>query len=301
MKDDELQQIKDAFKKIPPIISEIENARSSKVAVFICDASILMPCAYRINRIIRKLNLNDTNIDLLIESRGGDIDAASKIVKILKENCAKLSAIVPFYAKSAAALIAISSDELVMCKASELGPIDPQVRDPITGAWIPAHSIKEALAFIESVKDPLVKLSLSDRLPPLLIGAYRDAQNAAKQHIHEAIEHSKLEDDKKIVAIDTFTEKYLSHGYPIDRNKCKEVLPNIIFPDSDLENKICELHEIYEDLSMDVRRWNTLGSSEEEETIEAGQDMEEGLFIFQIGDNKCIVVNGEDITAQLKT
>lgn len=182
MKEEELQQIRDALEKVPPIITEIEKARNSKVAVFICDTSILMSSAYRINKIVRQLNPSD-NLDLLIESRGGDIDAASKIVKILRENCAKLSAIVPFYAKSAAALIAISSDELVMCKAAELGPIDPQVRDPITGAWIPAHSIKEALAFIESVKDPLVKLSLSDRLPPLLIGAYRDAQNAAKQYI----------------------------------------------------------------------------------------------------------------------
>lgn len=297
MKNEEIQKIKDVFKKIPPIIDDIEKKRNSKVAVFVCDTPIFMSCAYRINKIIRHLS-PDTNIDLLIESRGGDIDAASKIVKILKENSAKLTVIVPFYAKSAAALIAISSDELVMCKASELGPVDPQVRDPITGYWIPAHSIKEALNFIESIKDPLVKLSLSEKLPPFLIGAYRDAQNAAKQHIQDAIEHSKLEDDKKEIAINTFTEKYLSHGYPIDRNKCKEVLPHVIFPESDIENKICELHEIYEDLLMMVHRWNTQSSFEEDET-EIKPDMEEGLFIVQVGDNKCVVVNGEDITTQL--
>ncbi len=106
------------------------------------------------------------------------------------------------------------------------------------------------------------------------------------------------EDDKKEIAINTFTEKYLSHGYPIDRNKCKEVLSYVICPDSDIENKICELHEIYEDLLMMVHRWNTQSSFEEDET-EIKPDMEEGLFIVQVGDNKCVVVNGEDITAQL--
>jgi len=299
VKDEDLATIKGYLDKTGPLIADIEKVRSSQVLVFICDTSIDISCAYRINKIVRKLKTEE-KLDLLMESAGGDIDAASKVVKILRENSKKLATIVPFYAKSAASLLAISSDELIMCKGADLGPIDPQVKDPISGAWVPAHSIKEALAFIEGVRDPLVKLSLSDRLPPLLIGAYRDAQNAGKQYIREAIEASLPEGDKREAAISTFTERFLSHGYPIDRRLCKQVLPNVTFPDADLEDKICELHEIYEDLMIHIARTNRRPKRPPlTEDEEIAMEMEEGLLLVQADDTKCVVVNGEDITEQL--
>jgi hypothetical protein len=195
---------------------------------------------------------------------------------MLKSNCKKLAVIVPFYCKSAATLMAISADELVMCKSGELGPVDPQVKDPTTGIWIPAHSIKEAVSFIEETEDTFVKLSMADKLPPLLLGAFRDAQNAAKQYLEEALE--KLGNKKK-EALETFTTKFLSHGYPIDRDLCKNIGLKIVFPDDNLENKICDLHAVYVDLIMDMK------------TNE--------IMIIQTSDKKCIEINSEDLSASV--
>ncbi len=161
-------------------------------------------------------------LDILLESGGGNIDVTAKIVNILRSHCNKLSVMVPFYAKSAATLIALHADELIMCKSGELGPLDPIVQDPASKVWIPAHSIKEAVAFIEETKDPLVKLSMADKIPPLLLGAYRDAQNASKQYLQEALEKKIADPSAREDSIHYLTEKFVSHGYPIEREMCKK-------------------------------------------------------------------------------
>jgi ATP-dependent protease ClpP protease subunit len=286
-KDLQLEMTKTTLSKNSSLINEIEKALNLKLICFICHQSITNRVAYRLNKIIRKMSGVET-LGLLIDSGGGDIDATSKIVKLLRANCKKFVAIVPFWAKSAATLLAVSADELILCKSAELGLVDPQVRDPVTGMWVPAHSIKEALKFIEEdTKEPLVKLSMAEKLPPLLMGAYRGAQNVSRQYMEEAFE--KL-GDKKDEALHIFTDKYLSHGYPIDRQICKEINLPVVFPDNDLENKISELHENYIDLLIG------LGHKAEEE--EEAEKIKENLII-QTSSAACVIIHGEDISSQL--
>lgn len=68
------------------------------------------------------------NLDFIVASPGGDGTAAESILDILRQYCkGKLRIVVPQYAKSAATLIALGADEIVMGESSELGPIDAQV------------------------------------------------------------------------------------------------------------------------------------------------------------------------------
>lgn len=69
---------------------------------------------------------------LIIESAGGNIDSAAKLVHLCKEYCKELNSVIPHAAKSAATLTAVSSDNLYLGKGGELGPIDPQVKHPLS-------------------------------------------------------------------------------------------------------------------------------------------------------------------------
>lgn len=71
-----------------------------------------------------------TAIDLWIESLGGDAHAAYKLIIDLRSRCAQLRSIVPDYAKSAATLIVLGTDEIFMAPAAELGPLDVQIEHP---------------------------------------------------------------------------------------------------------------------------------------------------------------------------
>ena len=57
-----------------------------------------------------------TPIDLLLHSPGGDIDAAEKLITLIRKRAgtARVRVIVPDYAKSAATLIALGADTIVM-------------------------------------------------------------------------------------------------------------------------------------------------------------------------------------------
>lgn len=216
---------------------------------------------------------------MLIDSGGGDIDAAAKIIKVIRSHCKKYSAIVPYYAKSAATLLALGADEMIMCESGELGNLDPLVRDPITGLFVPASSIGEAIDFIQRIEDPIVKLSMTDKMPPLLVGAYNVARKVSKQYLEEIFE--KYENKDELIKI--FTERYISHGYPLTREYCKNLKLSVIFPDDELQDKVLTLYESYID---------TLSEFEEkEENIEKKGEH----LIIQTRDEKYVVINDEEI------
>lgn len=70
--------------------------------------------------------VDDRELDLILHSPGGDAQAAESIVEYLRTQFDHVRVIVPLAAMSAATMIALSSNELLMGAHSQLGPIDPQ-------------------------------------------------------------------------------------------------------------------------------------------------------------------------------
>jgi hypothetical protein len=66
------------------------------------------------------------HLDLLVASPGGDIEAAYLVARELRRRFAQLTVFVPFRAKSAATLLCLAADELVLGSLGELGPLDQQ-------------------------------------------------------------------------------------------------------------------------------------------------------------------------------
>lgn len=110
-------------------------------------------------------------INLLVHSPGGDGTIVEKIVDICRShlvgNNRKLRVIVPNVAKSAATILSLGTDEIVMGYTSELGPIDPQVPITVSGMthWVSAFAFVEArdkllqqIAEATTKKEPTVGL-----------------------------------------------------------------------------------------------------------------------------------------------
>ena len=92
-------------------------------------------------------------LDLIIHSPGGDANVAEKIIQICREHSKKeFRVIIPNMAKSAATLIALGADSIVMGHCSELGPIDAQVLISVSGI----NRFISAQAFIDA-RDNLLK------------------------------------------------------------------------------------------------------------------------------------------------
>ena len=70
----------------------------------------------------------NTPIDLMLNTGGGDVDACDKLVHLIFSRVGnqQFRVIVPDMAKSAGTLMALAANEIIMSDASELGMIDPQ-------------------------------------------------------------------------------------------------------------------------------------------------------------------------------
>jgi hypothetical protein len=87
---------------------------------------------------------NKNGITLLIDAPGGDGLTAERIIKICRNyGKGSFEVIVPARAKSAATMVCLGADKILMSDASELGPIDPQVPWDLGNGiqWVPAHHI----------------------------------------------------------------------------------------------------------------------------------------------------------------
>lgn len=77
--------------------------------------------------LLQKLDLN-SGLVLMINSPGGDGLAAERIINVCRSySGGKFRTIVPKMAKSAATIVCLGSNEILMSDTSELGPIDPQI------------------------------------------------------------------------------------------------------------------------------------------------------------------------------
>lgn len=104
-------------------------------------------------------------INLLLQSPGGDGAVVEKMVEMcrahLSGNKPKFRIIVPNIAKSAATIMALGADSIIMGYCSELGPIDPQVQIAVSGTiqWV------SAFAFVDSrdnLMDQIAKAAASN-------------------------------------------------------------------------------------------------------------------------------------------
>ncbi len=112
------------------LFQRIEKLSGARLIAYVSgpDAFIERADTAYFNDLLYSVSVN-TNIDLLLHTPGGDIDAAEKLMSILRlrVGVGRLRVIVPDFAKSAGTLMAIGADSIVMSDTSELGPIDPQV------------------------------------------------------------------------------------------------------------------------------------------------------------------------------
>jgi hypothetical protein len=183
------------------------------------------------------------NLDLIIHSPGGDGTAADKMTDLCRKYCTGIfRVVVPLYAKSAATLIALSGDEILMGETSELGPIDGQIQ------IIQDNTVQQISAdhYLRAAKEATDKLGSSApteveaariqlaTLSSAFLQHCRDVQNFAKQFAKRQLQthmfaakyttNPTLWEKRigKIVDNLTTTGKYLTHGKMITAENIKK-------------------------------------------------------------------------------
>lgn len=252
------------------MIGDLEKKRRSKVIVYFTGDR--RPFGSRIAEdVVRPIyehleNLDFGNgrkvIDLFLYSRGGDVSVPWRIASMVREFCEEFNVLVPYKAQSAATLLSLGADNIIMGKKAELGPIDPTlVKATIGEGALPQQeiSVEDVNSFLSFVKEranitdqsALAQLvgTLINQISPLTLG------NVNRQNSHIRLvarklltsRKEKMDEEKINSVIETLTEKIYSHGHGIGRKEAKDIGLPIIFPDDKTENSIWQLYLKYED------------------------------------------------------
>ena len=127
----------------------------------------------------------DDDIDLLLHTTGGGVNAAEKLMGMVRRvvGTGELRIIVPDYAKSAGTLMVLGADSVVMSDMSELGPIDPQRR--LFDRWQSVQNYLDAYSEHEETltNDPsntAARLMLN-KLDPVTLILFKAEVNRARQ------------------------------------------------------------------------------------------------------------------------
>jgi hypothetical protein len=163
-------------------------------------------------------------LDLVLHSPGGESNAAEAIMQYLRDQgFDNIRAIVPVAAMSAATMMALSCDEIVMGRHSQLGPIDPQftLLTPEGPRSAPAQSILDQfeLAKKECAATPE---ALAAWLPilrgygPGLLTQCLTSQELAEETVCKAMERHMFAGDAdantKAKAIAEWFNDHKTHG-----------------------------------------------------------------------------------------
>lgn len=210
-------------------------------------------------------------IDLFLFSLGGDTIVPWRLVNLIREYCQEFRVLVPYKAHSAATLIALGADEIVMGPMAELSPIDPSISTPFNppdpnNPHEPKIdiSVEDVTGFVNLARERVgitdqgnlirVLEKLSENVHPLALGAvYRShalirllAAKLLALHMKNPADAQRI---PKIV--DDLAEKLYYHNYLICRKEAEELGLKVTPPSVALENSMWQLYLGYE-VEMDL-------------------------------------------------
>ncbi|OGF21851.1 hypothetical protein A2Y83_01735 [Candidatus Falkowbacteria bacterium RBG_13_39_14] len=267
------------------ILEKIEKLRNSRVVTYLTsdrqgpmNAKIAGDIIPIISKQLRKIGKTE-NINLLLYSSGGDTMVPWRLVSMIREYCDKFSVLIPYKAHSAATMISLGADEIVMSDLSELSPIDPSTAnvfnpvDPKNPQNRIPISVEDVMAFFDLAKnkfgiksdEDLTKIfnkfvEANPQIHPLALGNVNRTHNLIRILARRLLKSHKepMRDEDVSRVVDNLTEKLYSHQYFIGRKEAKEELgiKNVVFADDSLANAMSELFEEYQkEMELGVN-WN---------------------------------------------
>ena len=189
------------------------------------------------------------SVDILLHSPGGRPDATERIVRLLRNAFNDVHFLIPHSAYSAATMLALSGNSVVLHPNATLGPIDPQING------IPARSIKRGF---EKVKEKVAKegpeslpayIPLIEKYSLDLLELCDDSEKLAKELVTTWLHQYMFKDQKGVNrkiedAVKYFSnyDEHLIHSRPLPLEKLQAFNLKIEIADDKLTELLWEAY-----------------------------------------------------------
>ena len=219
-------------------IAQIERDRNSRVILLVHRQETMRLLGFPLMRyidvndsedVLRAIHMTDDEVplDIVLHTPGGLVLAALQIARAIRAHKAKVTVFVPHYAMSGGTLIALAADEIVMCRHSVLGPIDPQLGQSPAASLLKVVEQKP----IAEIDDQTLVLADVGRK------AIAQVKTAAKELLAD-----KMPEDKAQALAEKLSTGQWTHDYPISPAEAKALgLP----VSTDMPDVVLELMTLY--------------------------------------------------------
>jgi hypothetical protein len=220
---------------------------------------------------------DDTEIDLWLDSPGGDAHAAYKLALMLRSAASTVRVVIPDFAKSAATLLAVAGDEIFMAPGADMGPLDAQMpdegsvsgsisalniakaadevaRDAVEMAMVGgadllaitglsrAKTIDAMLTFSARFSEPLVS-----QLDPKVVHHAKQTLLVTAKYAEQLLSQTKIEGHDPGRVAEALVETFPTHGYVISCEEGKALgLPIRPLKDYEFASEVQEAHRLTE-------------------------------------------------------
>ena len=190
-----------------------------------------------------------SSLELVINSPGGSAHAAYQLVSLARLHADSVNVCVPYFAKSAATLVCLGADKIILGEVAELGPLDTQIREEeaagkyrYASALNPSKAIDQLRRFSMETFDLAVRMILQrsdldhhaactcaidfvkattgqlfSDLDALKLGEYSRALAVGKEYGLRLLErYGEFDAERRRLVLDKLVEGYPSHDYIID-------------------------------------------------------------------------------------
>lgn len=192
---------------------------------------------------------SNTSIDVLLHSPGGRPDVTERLVGLLRGKFKEVHFLIPHSAYSAATMLALSGNSIVLHSSASLGPIDPQING------IPARSIKRGF---EKVKEKIAEegpktlpayIPLIEKYTLELLELCEDSEKLSKKLVSTWLKNYMFKGEKNVgrkikKAVSFFSnyDEHLLHSRPLTLDKLAQFDLKIHLADSALQELLWEVY-----------------------------------------------------------
>ena len=188
--------------------------------------------------------------DILIASNGGDPMVAWRIISLLRDRFEEVSALIPYSAFSAATLLALGANEILMHPFSNLGPVDPQITSQekagtvLFGAEDLKHYfefVKKDLGLTDQEHISVALQKVHDKISPTSIGTAKRSVSLLLSMVDKML-GMHIKDSNKVRAIsEALHTSFYSHSHPIGRQEATDIGLPVKKPSEKIEKLMWEI------------------------------------------------------------
>lgn len=204
----------------------------------------------------------------ILVSGGGNGMSAWRIASLLSNFCDELVVVLPERAASAATMLSLAADKIIMTPLAYLTAVDTSLFHPLNPKDNTNRPVSVELDEVQRAVNILIQnqkpkgdrseayRNIFNYIHPVAFGAMERSANLSEMLCRDILELRKknpLDEKTKKAVIERLNTGYPAHGYPIPRHRARELGLSIAYSDQELDGLLWNLINTYRFLTEPVR------------------------------------------------